>query len=47
MTDSAWPVMSIAEAHARLTEIHRWFTEGFDTADLRDAGTLLHELEKA
>ena len=35
------------EAHALLNEAQRWFTEGFDTADLRDAGALLHELEKA
>ncbi len=32
--------------HARkmLAEIYAWFTEGFDTADLRDAKTLLDEL---
>jgi hypothetical protein len=27
-----------------LTEIYNWFTEGFDTADLKDAKALLHEL---
>ena len=27
-----------------LAEIYRWFTEGFDTADLRDAKALLEEL---
>jgi hypothetical protein len=27
-----------------LTEIYNWFTEGFDTADLKDAKTLLDEL---
>jgi predicted ATPase len=32
------------EARAMLTEIYNWFTEGFDTADLKDAKTLLHEL---
>jgi predicted ATPase len=32
------------EARARLAEIYNWFTEGFDTADLKDAGTLLEEL---
>ena len=32
------------EAHAMLAEIYGWFTEGFDTADLRDAKTLLDEL---
>jgi predicted ATPase len=28
-----------------LVEIYRWFTEGFDTADLQEAKTLLEELE--
>jgi len=28
-----------------LAEIYGWFTEGFDTADLREAKTLLEELE--
>jgi adenylate cyclase len=27
-----------------LADIYGWFTEGFDTADLRDAKTLLEEL---
>jgi hypothetical protein len=27
-----------------LAEIYGWFTEGFDTADLKDARTLLEEL---
>ena len=27
-----------------LAEIYGWFTEGFDTADLKDAKTLLEEL---
>jgi hypothetical protein len=27
-----------------LAEIHAWFTEGFDTADLQDAKALLGEL---
>ena len=27
-----------------LAEIYRWFTEGFDTADLKDAKALLDEL---
>jgi hypothetical protein len=31
--------------HARmLTDIYNWFTEGFDTADLRDAKALLDDL---
>jgi hypothetical protein len=33
-----------AEAQAMLTEIYGWFTEGFDTADLKDAKALLDEL---
>jgi len=32
------------QARAMLGEIYGWFTEGFDTADLRDARTLLDEL---
>ena len=31
-------------ARAMLTEIYNWFTEGFDTADLKDAKALLDEL---
>jgi predicted ATPase len=33
-----------AEAHQMLAEIYNWFTEGFDTADLIEAKTLLEEL---
>ena len=32
------------EARRLLSEIYDWFTEGFDTADLKDAKTLLDEL---
>jgi len=32
------------EARATLAEIYNWFTEGFDTADLKDAKVLLDEL---
>jgi class 3 adenylate cyclase len=32
------------EARAMLAEIYGWFTEGFDTADLKDAKALLAEL---
>jgi tetratricopeptide (TPR) repeat protein len=32
------------EARAMLVEIYGWFTEGFDTADLKDAKALLDEL---
>jgi predicted ATPase len=33
------------EAHDLLAPVYNWFTEGFDTADLKDAEALLHELE--
>jgi len=33
-----------AEARAMLAEIYDWFTEGFDTADLKDAKALLDQL---
>ena len=32
------------EARESLAEIYRWFTEGFDTADLREAKVLLEQL---
>jgi predicted ATPase len=32
------------EARTRLAGIYGWFTEGFDTADLKDAKALLSEL---
>jgi predicted ATPase len=32
------------EAYALLAPIYGWFTEGFDTADLQEARTLLQEL---
>ncbi|MGH7836520.1 MAG: hypothetical protein ACREQC_01700 [Candidatus Binataceae bacterium] len=32
------------EARAMLAEIYNWFTEGFDTADLKEAQGLLDEL---
>ena len=34
----------LTEARASLAEIYNWFTEGFDTADLKDAKALLEEL---
>ena len=34
------------EAHALLAPIYAWFTEGFDTADLKDANALLDELSR-
>ena len=33
-----------AEAHKLLSEIYHWFTEGFDTKDLREAKILLEEV---
>ena len=33
-----------AEARQLLAEIYGWFTEGFDTADLKQAKALLEEL---
>jgi class 3 adenylate cyclase/tetratricopeptide (TPR) repeat protein len=33
------------EARAMLAQIYNWFTEGFDTADLKDAKALLDELK--
>jgi predicted ATPase len=32
------------EARTRLADIYNWFTEGFDTADLKDAKALLEKL---
>ena len=34
------------EARAMLAEIYNWFTEGFDTPDLKDAKRLLEELNE-
>ena len=35
-----------AEARAMLAEIYGWFTEGFDTPDLKDAKALLDQLSE-
>jgi hypothetical protein len=32
------------EARCMLGEIYGWFTEGFDTPDMKDAKTLLEQL---
>ncbi len=32
------------DAYDLLAPVYRWFTEGFDTADLKDAKALLEEL---
>ena len=34
----------VDEARAMLAEIYSWFTEGFDTVDLKDAKALLDQL---
>ena len=34
----------LAEAHRMLSEVYNWFTEGFDTKDLREAKALLESL---
>jgi predicted ATPase len=34
------------EARTILADIYGWFTEGFDTADLKDAKSLLDELRE-
>ena len=34
------------EARTMLAEIYGWFTEGFDTADLKDVKALLEELNE-
>ena len=33
------------DAHDLLAAVYDWFTEGFDTADLKDAKALLDELK--
>jgi hypothetical protein len=33
------------EARKMLADIYGWFTEGFDTADLKDSRALLYELK--
>jgi predicted ATPase len=35
----------VKQAHTMLSEIYHWFTEGFETTDLREAKTLLEELQ--
>ncbi len=51
-TASIWPNFSREErqdkpqdAYDLLAPVYGWFTEGFDTADLKDAKALLDELE--
>jgi predicted ATPase len=35
------------DAYDLLNPVYRWFTEGFDTADLQEAKGLLDDLEKS
>jgi predicted ATPase len=35
----------VQQARELLAPVYGWFTEGFDTRDLREAKTLLDELE--
>nr|NIO71038.1 tetratricopeptide repeat protein [Anaerolineae bacterium] len=37
----------VDEARQMLAEIYGWFTEGFDTADLKEAKALLEELSRS
>lgn len=39
-----WRAQRRADAHALLSEAYSWFTEGFDTPDLKQASQLLGEL---
>jgi hypothetical protein len=34
------------EARTVLAEVYNWFTDGFDTADLKEAKALLDELSR-
>jgi predicted ATPase len=34
----------VQQAHELLTPVYGWFTEGFDTLDLKEAKALLEEL---
>ncbi len=53
--DQLWATMALArlmrdtgrrdKGRAMLAEIYNWFTEGFDTADLKDAKALLDQLD--
>ena len=43
--DGLFPGRRPAEAHALLATVYRWFTEGFDTIDLKEAKALLEALD--
>ena len=51
--NGAWPIPRVClrggqrdEARTMLADIYKWFTAGFDTADLIDAKDLLDELSE-
>jgi hypothetical protein len=35
----------VEQARDLLAPVYGWFTDGFDTVDLKEAKTLLHELQ--
>jgi len=41
----SWREGKRQEAHDLLAMVYDWFTEGFDTADLKEAKALLEELK--
>lgn len=43
LSDLWWKQGKKAEARQMLQEIYRWFTEGFNTADLKEAKELFKE----
>jgi hypothetical protein len=43
VTPSKEKAMAILAAHSLLGAVYQWFTEGFDTVDLREARALLAE----
>jgi hypothetical protein len=44
LIEATTSVALVEEIDARLQPVYDWFTEGFDTADLKDAKALLEEL---
>jgi hypothetical protein len=43
-THRAWPRLWRDQGKRLLAPVHGWFTEGFDTRDLKEAKALLDEL---
>ena len=44
MGDGVLVYFGYPQAHDLLASVHGWFTEGFDTLDLKEANVLLDEL---